>query len=262
MSLHFEEKGNKAAQTIIFIHGGGISSWMWGKQIEHFKDYHCILPDLPEHGKSFNERRISIKESARQIAELIEKHANGGRAYIVGHSLGAKIIVELLSIRPELIISAVAASALFRPIPYMKWSHKQYIYKLTASMMKYKWMASLTVSQFKFPDKTCYDSCIKEFQHMTADTLYRIYDELYHNLNLPKGLEKADVPVLVIAGEKEPKAMRQSVVDMVNILPNARGILIKKGLHTYPWVMYENFNRIVEDWINNRELNEEFIINQ
>lgn len=101
MTMYFEESGNKTASTIMFIHGGGLSSLMWKKQLEYFKDYHCIAPDLPEHGKTNNAGQISIRDSAYQIAELIEKQANGRKAHLVGHSLGAKVIVELLSIRPE-----------------------------------------------------------------------------------------------------------------------------------------------------------------
>jgi pimeloyl-ACP methyl ester carboxylesterase len=61
MRIHFEELGNKNAQTLVFNHGEGVSSWVWKKQVEYFSNYHCLLPDLPEHGKSINERPFSIK---------------------------------------------------------------------------------------------------------------------------------------------------------------------------------------------------------
>jgi pimeloyl-ACP methyl ester carboxylesterase len=216
--MYFEEIGNAAAPTIVFIHGGGVGGWMWEKQLEHFKDYHCIVPDLPEHGKSLNDGQISIRDSACQIAELIEKHASGGKAYVVGHSLGAKVAIELISIRPDLVISSVVASALFRQIPLMHSLHKPYIYKLTTSMLKPRWAAALTCRQFKFPDKKFDDNCIREFQGLTAQRLYRIYDELYQNLSLPEGLKNANVPTLVIAGEKEPGAMKKSVTDITCVL--------------------------------------------
>lgn len=260
MAMYFEERGNKTAATIVFIHGGGISGWMWGKQVDYFKDYHCLVPDLPEHGKSIEEGQISIRDSAYRIAELIKKHANGGKAHVVGHSLGAKVVVELLSIKPELIDHAIVASALFKPVPLMKLTHKHFVYKLTTSLLKLKWLTTFTVKQFNFTDKIYEDNCIKEFQGITDDILYRIYDELYQNLKLPEGLKKANVPTLVIAGEKELIAMRQSVVDIVNNLPNAKGILIENGLHTYPWVMYDDFNKIVEAWINNEQIVNQSVI--
>ena len=264
MSMYFEERGNNAAPTILFIHGGGISSWMWEKQLEYFKDYHCIVVDLPEHGKNFNKKHISISNSAEEIAKLIEKYGNGGKAHIVGHSLGAKIIIELLSKRSYLASSAIVASALFRPIPLMKLTHKPFYYKLTSLVLKSRWITAITAKQFKFPNQSYRDSFIKDFQGLRAETLYRIYDELYNNLSLPEGLERVDVPVLVIAGEKEPDAMIESVSDMIKVIPNARGGLVRKGLHTYPWVMYGVFNKILEAWINNKEVEDDcfFYINR
>lgn len=260
MALYFEERGDKAVSTIVFIHGGGMSGWMWEKQLEHFKDYHCLVTDLPEHGKNISKEHISIRNCASQVAELIEKHANGGKAHVVGHSLGAKVIIELLSIRPEVVDHAVVASGLFRPIPLMELTHKPSVYRLTSYMLKLDWYMSLTAKQFKFPNKTYHNNFVKEFKTLTAERLYRIYDELYKNISLPKNLDNVKVPTLVIAGEKEPKAMRQSVVDMVNVIPNSEGILMKSGLHTYPWVMYEEFNKIIEDWINNKQVKSESVV--
>ena len=254
MEIYFKEAGNKTGETIVFIHGGGISGWMWNKQLEYFKDYHCIVPDLPEHGNSMNAGEISIKESVNLIADIIKKHANGGRAHVVGHSLGAKVVVELLSTYPEIIDHAVIASALFRQIPIMKMTHKLFIYRLTVSMLKINWLLDLQVKQFKLPDRESEKNLKEDFRKMTADMLYRVYDELYQNLILPKGLDRAKVPALVIAGEKELNAMKQSVRDIVDELPNSKGILIKKGLHTYPMVMYDTFNEIVSSWLKNESI--------
>jgi pimeloyl-ACP methyl ester carboxylesterase len=254
MSIYFEEHGKKTSTTIVFVHGGGMSGWMWERQLENFKDYHCIVPDLPEHGRNQSGGKISIKNNAKQIAEMIEKHANGGNAYLVGHSLGAKVIVELLRLKPEVVKGAILASALFRPVPFMKLTHNRLIYKITTAMLKKTWIRSTLIKQYKFPNKIYFNNCIKEFKELSSETFYRIYDELYENINLPKELKGVNVPVLVIAGEKEFRAMRQSVVDLIKILPNSKGILIKNGLHTYPWAMYKNFNNIIEHWIQNRTI--------
>lgn len=252
--MYYEEKGNMEAPTIIFIHGGGVSGWMWKKQIEYFKDYHCIIPDLPEHGRSIDEGPLSIGDCADKIAELIETRANGKRAHVVGHSLGGKIIVELLGRRPELVDHAVVASALFRPIALLTAIHKPFIYKLTIWMIKPKSMLSYFVKQFGFPDNSYNENCIADFQKLDADKLYREYDQLHQYLKLPGRLERADVPTLVMAGGKEPGAMRQSVKDIAERLPNAKGIIIKKGTHTYPWALPDSFNEIIKLWLSGKPI--------
>lgn len=45
------ECGPATAPTICFLHAGGVSGWMWQPQVEVLQDtYHCLIPDLPEHG--------------------------------------------------------------------------------------------------------------------------------------------------------------------------------------------------------------------
>lgn len=260
MPIYFKEAGNRQGKIIMFIHGGGISGWMWDKQVEYFKDYYCIIPDLPEHGNSINQGQISIKSSASLIAKLIEKKANGKKVNIVGHSLGAKILIELLNTRPELIDHAIIASALCRNIPLMKLSHKLSIYKLTVAMLKINWIIDFEVKQFNFRDKISNHNLKKDFQSMTPNMLYRVYDEVYKNLIVPKELENIDVRALVVAGEREPKAMKLSVTDITNALSNSKGILIKNGLHTYPWALYDSFNEVIREWIVNDDISNENII--
>ena len=49
--LFYESSDPSNAPTIIFLHGGGLGGWMWRYQVRAFeKQYHCLVPDLPEHG--------------------------------------------------------------------------------------------------------------------------------------------------------------------------------------------------------------------
>ncbi|MDA8441764.1 MAG: alpha/beta hydrolase [Peptococcaceae bacterium] len=260
MDLYVEVCGNMAGPTMVFIHGGGLSSWMWAQQFAYFKDYHCLAPDLPEHGKSINAGQISLRDGAQQIARLIELQAHGGKAFVIGHSLGAKILVELLNLRPELVSRAVVASALCRPVPSLKLLHKPIVYRLTHSMLQARWIAELSIKQFALPDKNLNNKAIREFQVRTADSYYRIYDQLYQNLTLPSTLAAVNVPTLVVAGAQEMKAMRTSVADMVQLMPQAIGILLKNGQHNYPWVMADKFNALVDAWITNKPIDNDWVL--
>lgn len=249
MSMYFEEKGNINAPTIVFIHGGGVSGWMWQKQWEAFEDFHCLIPDLPDHGRSINEGYIDIKDSAERIARLIKEHANGGKAHVVGHSLGGKIIVQLLADHPEVIDRAVVGSALFRPIPLINMMLNMPAYRLTVWMLKSKRIMARQVKQFNFPGSFYSESFIKEISGQTAQMLDRIYTQLNKYLVLPEGLDKVQTCTLVIAGEKEPSAMKLSVADIANALPHAKACLIKGARHNYPWVEYEVFNEAIRAWL-------------
>lgn len=78
MAIRYHESGDLSASTLmLFLHGGGVSSWMWDKQIQYFSSVHCIVPDLPEHGESQNGMPFSIQNSAKELIWLLEEKAKG-----------------------------------------------------------------------------------------------------------------------------------------------------------------------------------------
>ena len=103
MSLYISESGPSDAPSLVFLHGGGVSGWMWQPQVQAFADYHCLVPDLPEHGRSLAEKLLTIEDSATRVAQLYRERAHRGKAHVVGISLGAQVIVALLSQAPELV---------------------------------------------------------------------------------------------------------------------------------------------------------------
>ena len=79
MSLFIRESGPVSAPTIVFLHGGGVSGWSWQPQIEAFPDYHLLVPDLPEHGRSLAEAPFTFPDAAARIAGLIRDRGHAGR---------------------------------------------------------------------------------------------------------------------------------------------------------------------------------------
>lgn len=260
MPLYCEEKGNRNGPTIVFLHGGGVAGWMWKKQWEAFSDFHCLIPDLPDHGKSANAGPIDIEDCARRIAALIRERANGGRAHVVGHSLGAKIIVQMLGTQPEVIDHAVVASALFRLIPMLNLMLNMPTYRLTVWMLKNKSILEMQAKQFCFPDEATKQAFMNEASTETPEMLDRIYTQLNKHMELPGGLGKAQAPTLVIAGEKEPKAMRLSALDIANVLPNSKACLMKGGRHNFPWVQHQAFNDAIRAWITGETVEHPMVI--
>jgi pimeloyl-ACP methyl ester carboxylesterase len=254
--MHIHEIGAKNGPTIVFLHGGGMSGWIWKKQIEHFKDYHCLIPDLPGHGKS-NEPLISLRDCAQQVAELIERNGHN-KVIVVGYSLGAKVAVELLNIKPDLVDYAVIVSAFYRPTRVMLWLHKPWVYKLTVWLVKYKKILELQAKLLQFKESSNQQNFIKDTQLLTATDLQKIYDMGY-DPKLSSSLTSLKTAVLVMAGAKEPKAMRQSVTDLVNVIPHAKGVLVRAVNHTFPWTEADLFNKIVRQWITDIPLQSDSI---
>lgn len=118
--LQYQEYGDKSAPLMMFLHGGGVSEWMWDQQIHYFTKYHCIVPILSEHGLNHDGTPFSIEGSAEELILLIEEKAGGKEVILIGFSLGSQVIIQLLSMKPDLIDFAIINSASVRPISFAK----------------------------------------------------------------------------------------------------------------------------------------------
>src|SRR5690606_21637517 len=113
-----QEAGPASAPSLVLLHGGGVGGWMWERHVADLQaDYHCLVPDLPEHGHSQEAGPFTILDAARRVAELIHTRAHGGRAHIAGLSLGGQVGVALLSLSPHLADRAIFSGVLARPLP-------------------------------------------------------------------------------------------------------------------------------------------------
>lgn len=246
MGLAYQEYGNKTAPLIVFLHGGGVSSWMWDNQIKYFRDYHCITIDLPEQGASKCTENFAIQSSAEKVNELIGKTANGKKVIVVGFSLGAQIIIQMLSINSDLIDYAFINSALVRPNLFLRKMIKPSI-KLTFPLVKNKYFSKLQAKTL-YINEDYFDTYYKDSSQMKLDTLIRILEENM-SFEIPKGFQKAESKILVTVGEKENAVMKKSAIDLVSNNSNCTGIIIPNTGHGISLMNPDFFNQMIEKWI-------------
>jgi pimeloyl-ACP methyl ester carboxylesterase len=236
-SLHILEVGPVDAPTLVFLHGGGGAGWMWKPQIDALSaDYHCLVPDLPEHGQSMGVDPFTIADVAQRVAHLIAARAHDQRAHLIGLSLGAQVGVALLAIAPECLHSALISSALLRPLPgaamYNNSALLRWIFKLSVAPLQHSaWYARLNMRQSAGVPDIYFPQFREEFQRMTADSFANVMVENM-KFRLPSDLDKTLTRTLVVVGRKEYKAMRQSACDLVKALPKAKGVLVDVGRRT------------------------------
>jgi pimeloyl-ACP methyl ester carboxylesterase len=102
--------------TIVFLHGTVLTGAAWTAQMAALDDaFHCLAPDLPGHGKAADVR-FSVDGAAEQVADLIERDAHGGRAVLVGLSLGGYVAMEVAARWPERVAGLVISGATAEPV--------------------------------------------------------------------------------------------------------------------------------------------------
>ena len=259
MDLYTKETGKNNDETIVFLHGDGIAGWMWDKQVESFNDYHCIVIDLPEHGKSVEVNPFTVKGTAEMIIDIIKERAHNKKAHLVGISLGAQIIVQILSTAPEVVDHAFISGTLVRSIPptetFLKLlNHLIEIYTPVKNnnLLINSYMRSYNIPKGlfkKFKESTC---LIKQ------DSSNRIIRE---NMlfKMPEGIENANVPVLVMAGEKDYRIINESANNLLNVLPNSKRASAPKSGHMWNMENPDMFNNVLRSWLKDKNLPDEYL---
>lgn len=271
MDLFTLEAGSPTHPTIVFLHGGGGGGWMWQRQMDALSDeFHCLAPDLPEHGQSSAVKPFSITGSAALIAALIRARVPGGRAHVVGLSEGAQILVALLSQAPQVVERAVISSALLRPMPWLSWMFTPQMAGLSydwglAPFKNNEGYIRLNMKYAAAVPEAYYPQFKQVFQNYTRDAFIHSMVE-NQSFRLPAGLQQVQVPALVVVGQKEYGAMRQSARDLCATLPNATARLVNLGkkaslAQEHNWNMNapELFSRMLRAWLSGQELPAELL---
>lgn len=247
MLLHYEEYGDRDAPLIVFIHGAGVSSWMWDKQLEYFTHYHCVTVDLPEQGANLHHGEFSIEDSANKIIELIHTFPNKNSVTVVGFSLGAQVLIQVISKQANLIDYAIINSALVKPSKLGKLLMKPLI-QLTFPLIKNRAFSRIQAKTLYIAEED-FERYYEETSRMKQATLIRILEENM-SFKIPDGFKKAGGKILVTVGEKEKAVMKKSAKALLNAHDNCSALVIADTGHAAPLSEPILFNQLIESWIN------------
>lgn len=100
--------------AIVFIHGTRLTRAAWTPQVERLSDsYRVVALDLPGHGVRASEP-FDLDGAADLVARTIDEAA-GGRAIVVGQSLGGYVAMHLAGRTPERVRGLVLVGATVEP---------------------------------------------------------------------------------------------------------------------------------------------------
>jgi pimeloyl-ACP methyl ester carboxylesterase len=267
-TLTIHEIGVQHTPTLIFLHGGGGAGWMWQSQLEvGGQQYHCLVPDLPEHGASRPIAPFTILSAAEAVAEVIRTRAKDGKAHVIGLSLGAQVATQLLALAPECIQSAIISSPLLRPIAGANWytpALLRWVFWLTvAPFQNSAWYARLNMQQAAGMPASYFPQFYAEFRQMSAANFANIMHANFQ-FRLPVGVEHCSAPVLVVVGKRELPTMHASARDLLAALPNAQGVQVAVGRnaaenHNWNMTAPTLFNGMLQAWLTQQPLPNEFV---
>lgn len=251
--MFVKEEGSRDSPMLVLIHGGGVSGWMWGRQVDYFQNCYRVVPDLPGHGKSRDIPFQSINDTARQIIEIIQNKRNGREVTLAGFSLGAQIAVEVLSLQPEIADYAVINSALVIPMKSIR-PFLRPMTKLSMPLAKNRRFAKLQAKALYVGEEQ-FEAYYKVSSSMSTDTLLRILEENM-SYRIPPGFGQSHAKILILAGGREKKAILQSAAALAESNDYCAAYTVPGIGHGISLAAPGLFNQILVAWMTDTDLPE------
>lgn len=242
--MYVETSGTREAPTIIFLHGVGTSGWMWWLQTAALRDFHCVNVDLPGHGKSNHITWHSLTDTAQQVAEIIRTRANGGRAHVVGLSLGGYVGLKLLEHHAELVVRAVLSGVTASPMPNRIFLRPQLA---LMTLMRRRWIVNMQAKSLNLPSHM-EEAYTENLLAMSMKTYRRIMEEAVEFV-VPHALETAHTPTLIVAGGDEPDIILQSLTAIPALMPGAQSFIAPDVGHGWNVEAPDLFSEMIRAWI-------------
>ena len=224
--MKLKEYGDRKHETIMFLHGGGLSWWNYKDEAEQLQDkYHIIIPILDGHS-GCDKKFSSIEDNAQEIIEYIEKEYNGHIFLIGGLSLGGQILLEILSRKSDICDYAIIESALVIP---MKITHKliKPTFFISYGLISKKWFSKLQFKSLKIRkdlfNDYYNDTCKIKKEDMIA------FMKANSNYEIKKNIENTKAKVLIVLGDKERNIIKKSAKIIHDKIKNSK----IKVLHNY-----------------------------
>jgi len=254
--IKYEVMGNEEGKLIVFITGAGVGAWMYKYQQEFFTDCKTIFFDLPGHGVNDNIDFTTIDDAASMIMEIILKETMDKKAVIIGHSIGAQIIMHMIENCSNYIEKAVIISGLNMKIKGVNWMIKPMIAS-SMPLIKYRWFAKAQAKELVLPDdmfEDYYQGSLK----ISKLTLHNIMKE---NMNFEfTNVSGVKVDTLILVGDREKKIMLKSALATKLAIPNSRAYIVENAAHGIPYEHPDLLNNMIEAFVGNNELPNDGVI--
>ena len=205
--MRYVEYGNQNPETVILLHGGGLSWWNYRDVAQLLSDrFHVFLPILDGHADS-DAPFTSIEDNAARIIAHIDQYFGGKVLAVGGLSLGGQIAVEVLTQRPDICSFALLESTLVKP---SRLTHALIgpTFGMSYGLIRQKRFAKMQAAYLGIPKKLFndyfQDTCKISKEDMIA------FLESNSAYSIKPALRDAQAKVHIVFGSKEQSSIRTS----------------------------------------------------
>lgn len=252
--------------TLLYIHGAFSSPAEFSLAIPFLSpQYHVLLPSLFEDHLYTAERPFSIESLCDRLNALITRHAKNGKAHVFGFSLGSHIALRLGSRYPLLCSVIASGITLFSHFPSWKKAALPYFFYtdtfLPSKILSRNMQIRLINKTIQPASATYAESRVSARKEGGMVLCRQVATALVQSLPRGKSID-VNARTLVIAGTASGGGKFPDSIDDARFVlgelksgnGESGGVEVKQGSH--PWVLQvpELCAKIVNAWIEGREL--------
>ena len=217
--MTFHEFGEPSRDTVVLLHGGGLSWWNFREVAELLQNgFHVVVPVLDGHAGS-DRGFTSIEDNAAEIISFIDERFGGHVKLVGGLSLGAQVLVEMLCRHGDVCSYAVVESAAVIPSKLMNALIAP-TFGSSYGLIKNRGFAKLQFQSLHMKPELFEDyyrdTCRIKKQDMIAflkaNTSYALKDVI----------RETSAQIHVYVGEKETGEILRSAETICRMLPSSR----------------------------------------
>lgn len=208
-----------AGACVVLLHGVGLRAEAWGAQIDDLaRDFEVIAPDMAGG--------VTLADYMDPVAEALAEPA-----WVIGHSMGAMMALDLALRFPTKVYGVVAMNAIYRRSP-------------EAARAVQARAASLDGKTIADPEKTLTrwfgnnsspERAACETWLRTADPkIYRDAYSVFAHEDGPNALETLACPALFLTGTLEPNSTPAMSHAMAALAPQGTAQIIPNAAHMMP----------------------------
>lgn len=242
-SLFVHETGDAAGAPIIFLHGGGLSGRMWRPQMDALTDFHCLAPDLPEHGRSQAAGPFSLRGAAEAVIALIRERTPSGRAHVAGLSIGGAVGLEILCAAPECVDKAMLSG----PTPALGRTTVTLVDAINGPLLRLlprQRLIDMTARSLHVP--AAYRDLVDGDLQLLTPQLYRHINRATAEVRLP---QHAAPGTLIVVSEREPAISRRHAARIGSTVAGAVACQVQGVGHGWSLEAPELFNATLRAWL-------------
>ena len=247
--MKVKEYGDRNKETIMLLHGGGLSWWNYREVAEKLQNrYHIILPILDGHSDS-DRSFTSIEDNAQEIIDYINNNYDGHIHLMGGLSLGAQILLEIISRKKDICSYAIIESALVIP---MNTTHKliRPTFSMSYGLISKKWFSKLQFNSLRIK-KELFDEYYRDICKIGKKDMIA-FMEANSKYEIKSSLKDTNAKVVVVVGDKERTIIKKSAQKIHQTINDSEFLTLPNYYHgdfsiNHPQEYVDMLNKIVSD---------------